>query len=347
LQLTRTQPSLRGVDLPKLSGKALITGASGFIGGRMRDLLIAQGLDVVSLRRPGSPAAKSGRGVEARYDDLKALTRIMTEEKPDYIFHVAGVTKGVDYQDFQAGNVLPTRNLVQALKSAHSESQYTPKRFVHFSSLAAYGPSSKAKPLQEDDPRRPIEFYGQSKLESERILEDSHAELPWVILRPGGVYGPGDVDYFNLFREISKGRNLFFGNRERWMSAVYVDDLLAAAVLAAATPAATRKGYFVCDGEPLTWGTFQQTIVDAAGRKVITLNLPEAIVSGAAIVGELATRLDKKPRLFNKQKAIMGAQEAWTCSSAALRQDTGYTPQTNVRAGVKLALDWYRRERWL
>ena len=68
---------------------------------------------------------------------------------------------------------------------------------------------------------------------------------------------------------------------------------------------------------------------------------------GAAFFGELATKMDKKPRLFNRQKAIMGAQEAWTCTSAALSADTGYAPQVGYKQGVERALAWYRKEKWL
>jgi nucleoside-diphosphate-sugar epimerase len=325
----------------KLKGKALVTGASGFIGGRLRDRLLDDGLDVISMRRKGSPASKKGRSVEVGYEDAAGLTKVFADEQPDYVFHVAGVTKGVTYHDFQQGNVMPTKALIRAAK----ESKVSLKRFVHFSSLAAFGPSSPKKPHQETDVRKPIEFYGKSKFESEEAMES--AELPWTIIRPGGVYGPGDVDYFKLFQEASKGRNVFFGNRDRWFSGVYVDDLVEASMLGAAAEATKNKGYFVCDGRPVTWGEFQACVVSAAGRNVMTLNLPEILVDIAAIGGELMTRLDKKPRLFNKQKALMGAQSAWTCTSEALAKDAQYKPQVMIEEGCKLAFDWYRKERWL
>jgi nucleoside-diphosphate-sugar epimerase len=322
-----------------IEGKALLTGASGFIGGRLRDALLEKGLDVLSIRRKGSPASKRGRSVEADYEDVAGLESLMKTEKPDYVFHVAGATKGVTYEDFRKANVMPTRHLLLALE------KHTPKRFVHFSSLACFGPSRVGTPLVETDPRSPIEHYGRSKLESEQVVELS-AGMPWTIIRPSGVYGPGDVDYFNLFREVSKGRNVFFGNRDRWMSAVYVDDLIDATFLAAEDSRAIGKGFFVDDGKPVTWGTFQDAIVQASGRRVMTLNLPEALVTGAAFFGEAMTRVDRKPRLFNRQKAIMGAQPAWTCSSEALGK-LGFTPKVDIHEGCKRAFAWYRTEKWL
>jgi nucleoside-diphosphate-sugar epimerase len=326
-------------SMPRIEGKALITGASGFIGGRLRDVLLAHGVDVVAIRRKGSPPAKKGRSIEVEYDDLEGLTRVMGEEKPDYVFHAAGTTKGVTYEDFRRANVMPTRNLVEALARAHPDV----RRFVYLSSLASYGPSTPDRPLVESDPRRPIEFYGQSKLEAEHVVEASR-DLRWTILRPGGVYGPGDVDYFQLFKEISRGRNVFFGNRKRWFSAIYVDDLVSACLVCATHDGAIRRGFFVDDGYPVTWERFQAAIVEVAGRRVRDIDLPEFLVSIAALGGELATKIDGKPRLFNRQKAKMAAQEAWTCRNDALREATGWTPAYPLARGVRETMDWYRRE---
>ena len=327
----------------KLEGKALITGASGFIGSNLRDALLDAGADVVAIRRKRSPEPDKGRSVAAEYDDLERLTEVMRDEKPDWVFHVAGATKGVTYEDFQRANVMPTKNLLEALSREHPGV----KRFVLVSSLTSYGPSTPERPHRESDPRKPIEHYGKSKLEAEQVVEALGDTLPWTIVRPGGVYGPGDVDYFNLFREVEKGRNVFFGNRHRWFSAIYVDDCVRAIVDGARSDAALGRGYFLCDGRPITWETFQGAIVEASGRKVRTLNLPEVLGDLAAFGGELATRVDKKPRLFNRQKAKMGAQEAWTCTHDAARADFGYRPEVPLAEGVKKALGWYRERRWV
>jgi nucleoside-diphosphate-sugar epimerase len=327
----------------KIQGTVLITGASGFIGGRLRDALLDAGADVVALRRAGSPEPRRGRSAVVDYADRDALRRLVEKERPEFVYHVAGATKGVTYADFQRANVMPTEHLAFALRDAFPDV----RRLVLFSSLGAYGPSQPGAPHTEDSPRRPIEFYGQSKLEAEQAVEALGNAIPWTIIRPSGVYGPGDVDYFELFKSVGRGLNVFFGNKDRWFSSVYVDDLVRASLDAADADATRGKGYFVCDGVPVTWGTFQEEIVRASGRRVLTLNLPEVFVDIAAVCGETLTRIDGKPRLFNRQKARMGAQEAWTCRSDALRADTGYAPEVEVREGVARTLAWYRRERWL
>jgi len=323
-----------------VEGKVLITGASGFIGSRLRDRLLDQGAEVVAVRRPGSPPAPRGRSVELRYDDEAAVEAMMEEERPDYIFHVAGVTKGVSYQDFQRGNVMPTRNLARAAAKVE------PKRFVLVSSLAAYGPAEGAALLEESHPRRPIEHYGRSKLEAEQALESVEG-LRTTIVRPSGVYGPGDVDYFQLFLSAQRGFNVYFGNETRRFSAIYVDDCVRAILMSAAGEESLGRGYFLTDGAPTTWGEFQQRVVRHTPRRVRTLRLPEALVTLAAHGGELLTRIDGKPRLLNRQKAIMSAQESWTCSGEAARRDFGFEAEVDQEEGVERSAEWYREQGWL
>ncbi|MEM6956397.1 MAG: NAD(P)-dependent oxidoreductase [Myxococcota bacterium] len=320
--------------------RALITGASGFIGRRLRRSLLDDGVDVVAIRRQGSPPASDGRSVTASYGDVAGLERVIAEEKPDVIFHVAGVTKGRSYADFEAGNVMPTVNMLRATEREHPGL----KRFVLVSSLAAYGPSSRHTPLVESDPRRPVEFYGQSKRAAEEAVEAS--DLRWTIARPSGVYGPGDVDYFELFKMARKRLNVFFGNRERAFSAIYVDDCVQAIIDCATHESTLFQGYFLTDDVPTTWGEFQAKVVKNTGKRALDLNLPEQLVTIAAHAGELASRVDGKARLMNRQKAKMGQQEAWLCSGEKAKADFGFKARVDQREGITRTDAWYEKEGW-
>ncbi len=328
--------------VPELEGKVLITGSSGFIGGRLLDAVLASGGDVLTIRRAGSPQAERARSVTADYASIAELEALMAAEKPDYVLHVAGVTKGRSYEDFWRGNVMPTRNLLSALHRADPEL----KRFVLVSSLAAYGPSSPSQPLRESDPRNPIEHYGKSKLEAEQSVEQEAGEIPWTIVRPAGVYGPGDVDYFNLFKSAVRGWNAFFGNRQREMSLIYVDDCVRGILEAAHHPRSVGKGYFLAAGKPVTWEELQTQILRTVGGEVRTVDLPESMVFAAAIGGEIASLFDKKPRLLNRQKAKMGAQEAWTCTAEAAQADFGFEGEVDLVEGVQRTHEWYQANGW-
>lgn len=322
-------------------GTSLVTGASGFIGKRLRDALIDGGVDAVALRRAASPEATRGRSVAIDYSDVESLVEVFRAERPTHVFHVAGATKGVTYEDFERANVLPTKHLLEAALRSEAPIQ----RFVLVSSLAAWGPSTPDAPHKESDPPNPVEHYGKSKLEAERAVEASG--VPFTILRPGGVYGPGDVDYFQLFKSAHRGVNVYFGNRARWMSVVYVDDLIELTLLAALHPAALGRGYFVTDGVPVTWEAFQTLVVEAAGRTVWDIDLPEAFLGVAAVGGELISRLDGRPRLANRQKVTMGKQLAWTGSIEAARSELGFEPKVMQSVGVQMTMAWYRENGWL
>lgn len=330
------------MQVPHMQGRVLITGASGFVGGRLREALVEQGADVVALRRKGSPPAEAGRSVEGDYADVEGLRKMIAEERPDYVLHLAGVTKGRTYDDFRRGNVAPTENLIEALKRAHPEV----KRFVHVSSLAAYGPATRDRPVVESDQRTPIEFYGKSKLEAEEAVEAQAGEVPWTIIRPAAVFGPRDVDFLNLFRSAKKGWNVYFGNRDRLMSIIYADDCVRGILEAAVHEGTAGRGYFLADPTPVTWEQVQSEIVNAVPNEVRTLNLPESFVTLGAVAGELATMLDRKPRLLNLQKAKMGAQEAWTCNPQAAAKDFAFHTTTPLSDGIAHTHDWYDKHGW-
>jgi nucleoside-diphosphate-sugar epimerase len=141
--------------------------------------------------------------------------------------------------------------------------------------------------------------------------------------------------------------NLFYGNRQKRISAVFVQDLLDAMLMAAGSDVARWRGYFICDGVPYTWGDIQGHIVQAVGRRTLTVNLPGFLVPAAGAAGELMTALDKKPRLFNRQKAILDAQQAWLFTHANARKDFGYTPRVPIAEGMKRTYQWYVENGWL
>jgi nucleoside-diphosphate-sugar epimerase len=327
----------------EISGKAIVTGASGFVGSYLRDALLDAGVDVIALRRPGSPPAERGRSAEIEYSDMESLARVFDSERPDYVFHVAGVMNGVRYEDFSQGNVLPTHNLVQALGGNNPQL----RRFVYVSSLAAYGPSRKDAPLREDAEPRPIEFYGKSKLEAEEAIRAAGETVPWTIIRPGGVYGPRDYQYWELFRLAAKGINPYYGNRKRMMSLVYIDDLIDAIIASARSPATVYKGYFISDGRPVTWEEMQTQIVEEAGRKVWDIDLPGFLVNLTGFFGDIKGRITGKPSLYNRQKVIMAIQDAWTCGCDAACTDFGYRPRVTLEEGIRKAYDGYRADGWL
>ncbi|NJK88959.1 MAG: NAD-dependent epimerase/dehydratase family protein [Myxococcales bacterium] len=292
------------------------------------------------VRRPSSPASV-GQAIVSDYTNVDTLAAFVDQRRPAYVVHVAGATKGVTYADFQGANVRPTEALLEAFRRSDAPL----RRFLYLSSLVSHGPSTVREPHDEGAEPRPIEHYGRSKLEAERAVEGSG--LPFTILRPGGVYGPGDVDYFNLFKSAASGLNVYFGNRRRVFSKIYIDDMVEATLQAMLHPAAENRGYFVCDGAPVSWQDFQEAISAHAGRRVQNLDLPGGFVGLAALGGELLSAIDGRARLFNRQKAAMGRAEAWTCTPRALERDVGFQARVSLQEGVERSWKWYRERAWV
>src|SRR5882672_707690 len=167
---------------------ALVTGATGFVGSHLVDLLLERGWRVSALVRKSS---------NLRWIEDKPVQRVDPETSPfpdcDVLFHVAGVIRADTYADYLAGN----RDLaVRVFEAARA------KRFVHVSSLAAAGPGEA---LDESTPCRPISLYGRSKWEGELAVWARRVRVPVTVIRPPVVYGPRDFGLFDLYVTVAKG----------------------------------------------------------------------------------------------------------------------------------------------
>lgn len=107
------------------------------------------------------------------------------------------------------------------------------------------------------------------------------------------------------------------------------------------------RGYFISDGRTYTWGEIHGHIVNAVGKRAVSVSLPSFVVPLAARAAETLTRFDNKPRLLNRQKAVLGAQNAWVCTNEAAQQDLGFRTRTTMAAGMRATYRWYVDNGWL
>src|SRR5512143_719814 len=183
--------------------KALLTGASGFIGSHLADALLAHGYSVrVLLRRSSSLEWLEDQRLERVYGDLfdKEALRMAVSDV-DYVYHLAGLTKAKKREEYFRANHLGTKNLLEAVQEKAPRLQ----RFVHVSSQAAVGPSPTVAPIDETAPAKPITSYGQSKWAAEQECRQFSRHLPVTIVRPPAVFGPRDRDILEFFRSASRG----------------------------------------------------------------------------------------------------------------------------------------------
>jgi nucleoside-diphosphate-sugar epimerase len=324
----------------------IVTGAAGFIGGRLVGALASAGEEVRCLvRRPGaieSPAGSRFHLADFRRADLGVADSVF--ENVDTIYHVAGATRAVSAAAFHEANVAITERLL-----ARASRRGAAPRFVYISSQAAAGPTPAGQgALTEEDLPLPIEAYGRSKLAAERAVLGASNKLPVTILRPVAVYGPGDRDFLSIFRLVRRGLAIYPGIRDATVTTIFIDDLVRGVIAAAHAPAAVGGTYFMGRQQSATWRAIYQSAAEIAGRQRLReIDIPLPLVRIGAIAGDLFGLLTRHPPLLTNGKAALATPRFWTCSSARAQRDFGFVATTSLHDGLRATYDWYLRNKWL
>jgi nucleoside-diphosphate-sugar epimerase len=319
--------------------RALVTGATGFIGSHLCEELVKRGYKVTCLSRSSSNL-KWIENLDIRLSkgdctDRDSLLELV--ESADYVFHLAGLTKATSERDFFSINSKGTENLIKAV----SERNPRLKRFVYLSSLAAAGPSRDGKPLKEVAEAAPVSCYGESKLEGEKAVLRYRDSIPVTILRPPAVYGPRDRDMLVMFKMIKKG--IFFDLGKCYYSLLYVDDLVQGIILCAENEKAEGKVYFLSDTEFYTGEQIAMEISSALDVKALPLKVPKFAMSFFAFIGEKIN----KQGIINRDRIKDFKHSHWICDPQRVREEIGFIPKVGLKEGIKWTADWYRIHRWL
>lgn len=325
--------------------KAFVTGATGFVGSHLADRLKASGFDVICLKRKTSSTKwLDGKGFEYAEGDLfsnDALEKAIAGV--DYVFHVAGVVKSVNKEGFYKGNNEATRNLLEITAKVNPGL----KKFVHVSSQAACGPAINCDSVDESTPPNPITTYGISKLKAEEEVNRFADKFPVSIIRPPAVFGPRDTEIFIYFQTFSKGLNSVIGFDEKYLSLVYVEDLVDGIMLAAQNDAANGNTYFICFDEPYNWDQIGDITSKLLGKKAVKLKLPHSLVYAVGFISEKIAGLSGKAATLNVEKCKDITQLRWVCSNAKARRELGFKTKYTLEESFRLTIDWYKDMKWL
>ncbi len=322
--------------------KIALTGATGFVGSHLVELLLEENLSPTCLIRQTSnlrwlPAGK----LEFVTGDLNAPESLRPfVESADWVFHLAGLTKGRNEKEYFLANYEGTVQLVRAIEKYNS----TLNRLIFVSSQAAAGPSPDGTPLKETDPPRPLSAYGRSKLKAEIFLRQT--DLPVTIVRPPAVYGPRDRDVYAAFKMVAKGILPVLG-KNKILSLVYVKNLVHALLLAARTETALGETYFVSDGPPVSWEEVTDLIAQALDKHPLKIPIPEWSLVIPAEISGLLGRILNRPMLLNREKILEIKQHYWTVDISKAEKELRYKPKWNTEQGVRETARWYREEGWL
>ena len=326
---------------------AVVTGSSGFIGSHLVDALLERGATVRALVRPETSHASRDSRVAYWTADLlddRSVRACAIWNGATHVFHVGGVTKRRTLAEFRDGNVVPTANILAALAARAAPI----RRVVLVSSQAAGGPAeSPDRPVREDDPPRPIEAYGRSKLEAEQATRRYADTLPITVIRPGAVYGPRDTDFLNIFKQATSRVAVYAAPRDQEMSIVHVRDLVNAILLAADAPAARGRTYFVGSKAPVSWKALYAAVAALSGTRSIELQLPGLLLGLAGLAGSAFSLITGRAVLLNANKVALARPRWWLGDSTRIRDELGWKEETGLHAGLRETYLWYLHAGWL
>ena len=333
----------------------LITGASGFIGSFLVERGLEAGMNVwAALRATSSRKYLTDGRTQFIELDLGHDERLREQLKAhaeqhgpfDYVIHAAGATKCRRPEDFQKTNAEGTLRL--ALSLLETGALRPEGRFVFLSSLSVCGPVHEIdfKPITESDTPLPNTAYGRSKLQAERYLADVPG-LNYVVLRPTGVYGPRERDYFMMAKSIRQHVDFAVGFRPQVLTFIYVADLVEAAYLAL-DHGPRGAVYPLSDGRQYTSRTFSDLLqLELGVKRVVHVTAPLWVLWLVSCIAGKAAALLGRTSTLNLDKYRIMRQRNWKCSIEAARRDLGYRPQWPLTRGVRAAVEWYRAEGWL
>ena len=334
--------------------KILITGASGFIGGFLVEEALRRGYETWAGIRASSNKAhlqdKRIHFIDLKYNDQESLTQQLAAFASehgawDFVIHNAGLTKTLDKRNFFRVNSENTHRFIEALAAADCK----PRKFLLMSSLSSYGQGDEQsfRPICLGDPQRPNTAYGESKLQAENYLRNQ-THFPYIILRPTGVYGPGEKDYFMEVKSVQSGFDFAVGNIPQRITFIYVKDLATVAFLALENQKALNRHYFVADGDVYTDEAYARLIQEILGKKqVLHARIPLGLVRIACLCSEYLGKLLKKSMTLNSDKYIILKQRNWICDVKPLQEELGFVPAYPLRRGLEESIAWYKKEGWL
>jgi dihydroflavonol-4-reductase len=339
-----------------MSKHALITGASGFVGGWLAEFLVRKGYQVSALVRNPSAAKHLDRldlkVIRGDLQDDNALSQAVAGV--DTVFHVAGLVRALQSRELFEVNEGGAKKVLAACAARD-----TPPKLVLVSSLAAAGPSSNDGWKVERDVATPVSYYGKSKLAGERTARRFADRLSISIVRPPIVFGGRDTAFAEMIRPIVQiGLHPYPGALpRRKYSIIHVQDLCRAlwlvsergeSISVAEDDSMRGKGvYFVADPKRFGYIELGAMLAQAMGaRYMIPSPLFDTICWIGGTFNEIAGRLRGKPFLVNLDKVRESTAGSWTCSAEKIVRQLAWSPQKSAFERMQETIDWYFAEGW-
>ncbi len=321
--------------------KALVSGANGFTGSYLVKLLLKKGYQVKGIVRKASNLdAIKDLPVEFYYADLATHTSFDDAMQDiDIVFNVGAAyrVEGVPQKYFWDVNVEGTKKLLDAAKKKGV------KKFVHCSTVGVQG-DIKNPPAKEEDPYSPGDYYQESKVEGEKLaLQYFKDGLPLTVVRPVGIYGPGDLRFLKLFKFINNGKFKMIGSGNVLYHLTYVEDLAEGIFLAGEKDEGLGEIFTIGGEGYLTLNELVKKIADVLNKPVPKSRIPVFPVWFAGLLCEIICKpFGITPPIYRRRVDFFVKDRAFDISKA--KRLLGYKPKVNLDEGLEKTAQWYKEK---
>ncbi|MGB8347331.1 MAG: NAD-dependent epimerase/dehydratase family protein, partial [Ktedonobacteraceae bacterium] len=326
--------------------KVLVTGAAGFLGGHLVDMLIERGDDVRAMVRPSEDASRlrSLPGVEVVYGDVTNVDSLKrATEGVRRVYHTAARTGPWGPEDsYWQTNVQGLANLIHAAMDAGVQ------RLVHTSSITVYGHHLHGIVTEDDPYHAENNPYSRTKIAGEKLIANlvKNDGAPVVIVRPGWIYGPRDNASFGRFVAlVESGKGFLVGSGKNIVPVVYVRDAAQGLIKAGGAPdTAIGQAYTIANDQRVMQADYMNAIADCLGAARLSLHVPYMPLYLGARAAELAWsaaghRHTTPPPVTTYGITLLGGDQLFSIGKA--RSELGYKPEYDLARGVAEGVAWY------
>jgi nucleoside-diphosphate-sugar epimerase len=325
--------------------RALVTGATGFLGGALARRLHGMGWQVTAMGR----SIAAGQRLEAegicfvRADLRNAAAIREVFRNQQIVFHSGALSSPWGKAaDFYASNVVGTENVIAGCEAAGVQ------RLVHVSTPSIYFGYADRINVREDDPlpAKPINEYARTKLIAEQRIDQAYSRgLPVITIRPRAIFGPGDTTILpRMIDRLKTGRMRIIGEGQNIADLSYVDNVVDALILCAGADASTLgKKYNITNGEPIKLWEMIGRLCEALDLPFPTRHIAYGLVDKIAGAMELAYQMlpdQPEPPLTRYGVGVLA--KSTTLDISAARRDLGYAPRVSLDEGFDAFVRWWK-----
>ena len=324
--------------------KILITGASGFMGGHLLEEAVSRGYEVYAGVRQTSKLDNL-KGLPVRtfpinlfktenlHADLKAFAN--KNGGFEYVIHGAAVTKPKKLEDFMVGNAVFTEQFLNAI----NDTQPNFKKFIYLSSMAAQGPGdpNTLKPIQESDLPNPNVPYGKSKRAGEVHVEKR--TIPYLVIRPIAVYGPGDAKFIGRVIDIiKKGFDVSLGSKKARSAFVHVHDVIRF-TFDALESEIINDTFNISDGHYYNQSMLNEHLKVALKKKTISIRIPQTVMLAISYISMGFNSIAGKPTHLSPFKVKELTALNWNIDISKAQKMLDYQPKYDLKSGIEHTIE--------